>query len=176
MLNMRLSNRIFFEQVETLLAEGREVQIRMRGHSMRPLLRDGRDTAVIAPLVRPAPQQPGTPRIGAGHPTPMPVADMRGTLRRGDVVLFRCGDCHILHRIVRRSGDNFVLAGDGNYRITERCRTTDILARLERVIRPSGRTIDCRSLGWRLQSRLWLALPAGLRRFLLRAAWHLGLR
>ncbi len=173
---MRLSSRIFFEQVEALLTEGREVQIRMRGHSMRPLLRDGRDTAVVAPLVRTAAQQPDTPRIGAGHPTPMPIVDMRPTLRRGDVVLFRCGDCHILHRIVHRCGDDFVLAGDGNYRITERCRTADILARLERVVRPSGRTIECRSLRWRLQSRLWLALPSGLRRFLLRATWHLGLR
>ena len=34
---MQLSNRLFFEQVEAMLAEGHEVQIRMKGHSMRPL-------------------------------------------------------------------------------------------------------------------------------------------
>ena len=32
---MLLTNRLFFEQVEAMLAEGHEVQIRMKGHSMR---------------------------------------------------------------------------------------------------------------------------------------------
>ena len=43
---MLLTNRLFFEQVEAMLAEGHEVQIRMKGHSMRPLLRNERDIAV----------------------------------------------------------------------------------------------------------------------------------
>ena len=34
---MLLTNRLFFEQVEAMLAEGHEVQIRMKGHSMRPV-------------------------------------------------------------------------------------------------------------------------------------------
>ena len=46
---MRLDNRIFFDEVARQLATGREVEIRMKGHSMRPLLRDGRDVAVLAP-------------------------------------------------------------------------------------------------------------------------------
>ena len=49
---MQLSNRLFFEQVETMLAEGHEVQIRMKGHSMRPLLRSERDIAVLTPIAR----------------------------------------------------------------------------------------------------------------------------
>ena len=49
---MQLSNRLFFEQVEAMLAEGHEVQIRMKGHSMRPLLRSERDIAVLTPIAR----------------------------------------------------------------------------------------------------------------------------
>lgn len=74
---MQLSNRLFFEQVEAMLAEGHEVQIRMKGHSMRPLLRSERDRVVLAPCTDPARLQPG------------------------DVVLFRCEGRHILHRILR---------------------------------------------------------------------------
>lgn len=147
---MILPNRLFFEQVEAMLAEGREVQIRIRGHSMRPLLRDGRDTVVLSPC----------------------AASSR--LRPGDVVLFRCGGRHVLHRIVRRDGDRLTLAGDGNYRITEQCTTRDVTGIATQVIRASGRTVGFRSLRWRLQSRLWLALPPPVRRLSLRALWHLG--
>lgn len=49
---MLLTNRLFFEQVEAMLAEGHEVQIRMKGHSMRPLLRNERDIAVLTPIAK----------------------------------------------------------------------------------------------------------------------------
>ena len=100
-----LPNQLFFAEVEAMLSEGREVQIRMKGHSMRPLLRSERDQVVLTPCTAPA------------------------RLRPGDVVLFRCCGRHILHRIVRRDGDRLTLAGDGNYRITEQCTTRDVAGR-----------------------------------------------
>ena len=45
---MLLPNELFFEQVEAVLAEGQPVQIRMKGHSMRPLLRNDRDRAAAS--------------------------------------------------------------------------------------------------------------------------------
>ena len=135
-----LPNQLFFAEVEAMLAEGREVQIRMKGHSMRPLLRSERDQVVLTPCTDPA------------------------RLRPGDVVLFRCCGRHILHRIVRRDGDRLTLAGDGNYRITEQCTTRDVAGIAVRVIRASGRVVGCDSPGWRLRSRLWLAIPPWLRR------------
>ena len=44
-----LPNQLFFAEVEAMLSEGREVQIRMKGHSMRPLLRSERDQVVLTP-------------------------------------------------------------------------------------------------------------------------------
>ena len=145
-----LPNQLFFAEVEAMLAEGREVQIRMKGHSMRPLLRSERDQVVLTPCTDPA------------------------RLRPGDVVLFRCCGRHILHRIVRRDGDRLTLAGDGNYRITEQCTTRDVAGIAVRVIRASGRVVGCDSPGWRLRSRLWLAIPPWLRRQVLRVLWHSG--
>lgn len=199
---MLLTNRLFFEQVGAMLDEGCEVEIRMKGHSMRPLLRNERDKAVLAPCTDPS------------------------RLQCGDVVLFRSGNRHILHRIVgtdNRAGtvaatagnhltetyaaqdgkrpmkayapstappsgkspveipvptdtQYFTLAGDGNYRLREHCTTTDIVAVLVRVVRPSGRVIDCRSRRWRWQSCCWLALPAIIRRFILLLLWRSGVR
>lgn len=147
-----LPNQLFFEQVEAMLAEGREVQIRMKGHSMRPLLSSERDQVVLSPCTDPARLQPG------------------------DIVLFRTYGRHILHRIVRRDGDRLTLAGDGNYRITEQCTTRDVVGVATRAIRASGRTVSFDSPGWRLRSRLWLSIPPWLRRQLLRVLWHTGFK
>lgn len=148
---MQLDNTVFFEEVRRQLAAGGEVTIRMRGHSMRPLLRDGRDAAVLAPCT------------GTG-------------VRKGDVVLFRCGGRYILHRVVRRDGELLFLAGDGNYRIREQCPTTDVIGKLVRVIRPTGRILVCHGKRWRWQSRAWLFMPALLRRYALALLWRLGIR
>ena len=145
---MLLPNRLFFEQVEQVLTEGEDVRIRMKGHSMRPLLRQERDTVVLR------------------------RCDVR-RLRPGDVVLFRYRGQHILHRILRRDGAHFLLAGAGNYRLREQCTSDDIVARMVCVVRPSGRIVDCASRRWRIQSRLWLAVPEWVRRQLLRIMWHL---
>ena len=146
-----LPNQLFFAEVEAMLSEGREVQIRMKGHKH------------AAPAAQRA--RPGRAR----RPAPTPAR-----LQPGDVVLFRCCGRHILHRIVRRDGDRLTLAGDGNYRITEQCTTRDVAGIAVRIIRASGRVVGCDSPGWQLRSRLWLAIPPWLRRQVLRVLWHSG--
>lgn len=42
-----IDNGIFFREVERLLDEGDSVTIRVRGNSMRPLLRNGRDRIIL---------------------------------------------------------------------------------------------------------------------------------
>ena len=112
---MQLSNRLFFEQVEAMLAEGHEVQIRMKGHSMRPLLRSERDNAVLTPIARYtgnsetaaaarkqnrlARNETAPDTAANSHPDRLPSGSQ--ALQPGDVVLFRCEGRHILHRILR---------------------------------------------------------------------------
>ena len=112
---MQLSNRLFFEQVEAMLVEGHEVQIRMKGHSMRPLLRSERDIAVLTPIARYtgnsetaaaarkqnrlARNETAPDTAANSHPDRLPSGSQ--ALQPGDVVLFRCEGRHILHRILR---------------------------------------------------------------------------
>lgn len=147
----KVDNEIFFARAEELLAEGLEVEMLHAGQSMRPLLRHGRDRLVLAPC------------------------NGREALP-GDVILFRYRGRHVLHRVLRHDNGMLELAGDGNYRMTERCTEEDVAARLVRVIRPSGRIVACSSARWSVQSRCWLLLPAPMRRLLLRIGWHLGWR
>lgn len=233
---MQLTNRLFFEQVETMLAEGHDVQIRMKGHSMRPLLRNDRDIAVLTPIAQYAcPGEHGGIQYRSGQ-SPAVAETGIAALQPGDVVLFRCEGRHILHRIVRietgaRSGGRqpahstetelagevscpapdtktvlpvgeapvpapdtafrakgstkatsasdtlrFTLAGDGNYRMEEQCAGDDIVAVMTAVIRPQGRIVRTSSRRWRRQSRCWHALPKGVRRFILRVLWRIGIK
>ncbi|WP_418383313.1 hypothetical protein [Alistipes finegoldii] len=112
---MQLSNRLFFEQVEAMLAEGHEVQIRMKGHSMRPLLRSERDIAVLTPITRYTGNSEAAAaarkhnRLARNETAPDTAANSdtdrlpsgSQALQPGDVVLFRCEGRHILHRILR---------------------------------------------------------------------------
>lgn len=148
---MKIANSLFFEQVEAEIAAGRRVEIRVHGYSMQPLLRNERDRVVLAP------------------------ADAE-RLAVGTIVLFRYRGRHILHRIVRREGDRFTLAGDGNYATTEHCTSRDIVAVAQAVVRCSGRVVSCRSLRWRLLSHSWLAMPDGVRKFARRVLSKLGYR
>lgn len=139
---MKINNKIFFAEVERLLTEDLTATILVRGNSMRPLLRDGRDKVVLR-------------------------RSQESDIAIGEIMLFRYrGDC-IMHRVVEINGDTVVFAGDGNYKTQEKVRRTDVIARVETVVRPSGRVVKCDSLRWRTMSRAWLILPRELRRIIL---------
>ena len=129
---MRLKNDIFFAEVEELLDEGRQVTILVRGNSMLPLLRDGRDKVVL----RKANDE---------------------DIRKGAVMLFRYRGSHVMHRVTRIEGDVVIFEGDGNYKVQEIALRKDIVAVVEAVVRPSGKRIECSSRRWRFLSFMWLS-------------------
>lgn len=125
-----IPNDLFFRWVEAEIAEGNPVRFRLKGQSMFPLLRNERDEVVLAPCTE-------------------------DELRPMDVVLFRyCGN-HVLHRILRREGRQLFLQGDGSYVAKETCYTTDVIGKVQQIIRPSGRVIPVTSWRWRYPSWLW---------------------
>lgn len=146
-----IANSVFFAQIEELIDSGEEVQLRIKGGSMRPWLRDGRSTVVLR-------------------------RHKDEELRPGAIVLFRCGGRHILHRIIRRDGERLTLAGDGNYRTEEHCTTKDVAAIAWASVSRSGDIRPFDSPLWRMRMRLWLALPALVRRYILAVLRRAGLK
>ena len=86
--------------VKDLLSQGKTVKILVRGNSMRPYLVHKRDYVLL-------------------HHSP--------TVQVGDVALAEISPSHfVLHRIVKLSGNEVTLRGDGNVFGTEQCKLSDI--------------------------------------------------
>ena len=127
----QIPNKMFFAWVESEIAEGHSVRFRLKGDSMLPLLRNGKDDVVLYPC-------------------------KREELRPFDVVLFRYKGLHVLHRIIRIEGERLYLRGDGSIVAKEECAYSDVVGKVQQVIRPSGKTITLTSWKWKVASTLWV--------------------
>ena len=123
-------NDQFFALVEKELEEGKTVKIRLKGSSMFPLLRSGRDSVIL-------------------------VKSPADSLKPMDVVLFKyCGN-FILHRIIKKDAARLLLQGDGVISAIEQCTVDDVVGKVVKVCRSSGKTIRVDSKRWIFASRLW---------------------
>lgn len=107
------ANDIFFAQVESEIAAGRTVKFKVKGHSMYPLLRDGKDEVTLS--------------LPEKEPAVM------------DIVLFRYKGKHVLHRIISIKGDSYIIQGDGIYMSHEVCNRKDIIGIVSEIHR-AGKT------------------------------------
>ena len=103
------------------------VILRLKGNSMYPLLRNGKDVVVLG-------------KCPAESLQPM------------DVVLFRYRGKHVLHRIIRRKGERLLIQGDGSMVAKEECTVDDVVGKVTSVHRPSGKTVSVESWQWKLPS------------------------
>lgn len=141
----QIPNDFFFAWVEEEIAAGRSVRFRLKGNSMFPTLRNGRDEVVLYPC---RPEE----------------------LKPMDVVLFRYQGRHLLHRILQREKDRLLIQGDGSYVATETCTVSDVVGKVQEVIRPSGKVVSVTSWQWRWFGKLWRGLGR-LRCLILRILW-----
>ena len=120
---------------EQLGQAGGTAVLRVRGNSMWPFLRDNRDRVML--------------RASAAE-----------RVRVGDVLFFRYEGRYLLHRVVRRLRDGWLLRGDNCWtRHVERCREEDVIGVVTRVWR-GEREWSCASWTWRCASRVWMATYA----------------
>jgi len=114
---------------ETLLKRDGTLVYKTSGVSMLPMLRQNRDLVVIrAPVFRP---------------------------RRYDVVLYRRGRDHVLHRIIRDRGDHYLIRGDNTY-VLERVPAEDVIGVLT-AFKRDGREHRVTDWTYIVYSRLWCA-------------------
>ena len=126
-------------QVKQLVSEGHTVTIRVKGNSMRPLLENERDKAIISPF---------------------------SILNKGDIVLAEIfSDKFVLHRIIRICDNHVTLMGDGNIRGVEECMVDNVIGLVTSVVR-NGEVWQSTDLRWRLLRYIWPRLKF-VRRYLL---------
>ena len=141
-MKLQVDNKIFFAEVENLLAEGESVTVRVRGCSMMPHLRDGKHSVVVR-------------RCKAED------------IKLGAVIFFEYRGQWIMHRLRRIEGEKLIFAGDGNYKLEEVVGRDALRGVVTDIISPSGKKLSCESFLWRFKSGAWLMLPAIVRRYML---------
>lgn len=141
-MRLKISNEIFFAEVERLIGEGEDVTIAIKGHSMRPWLRSEKEKVVLQPY-------------------------NAGGIEIGQIALFRYKGSHVLHRVIEIEGERVTFAGDGNINCYETASLSDIVAVAKSIITPKGRIIDCQSREWLVKSQTWQIMPQVARRVIL---------
>ena len=127
------------EEIRHLVREGRTVEIKAKGSSMRPFIRGGQDGIVLGPA----------------H-----------AIRTGDILLCRITQKdYVIHRLIRKEGERLILMGDGNLKGTEHCTADKVVAKVVRIV-SRRRTLSCDSPRFRFLSFLWWRLLP-VRRYLL---------
>ena len=93
----RIANECFFAWVESEIKSGRSVKFRVKGNSMMPLLRNGKDEVVVGPYDK-------------------------EELKLFDVILFRQTDRYVLHRIIQKRDSRYLMQGDGSSTLQRGCK------------------------------------------------------
>lgn len=147
MRQVKFDDDTIYALVTEQLAAGERVEFRVGGRSMLPSL-SATDTILLEPL--------------------------QDEPREGDVLFFRHGGRHVIHRLVGREADTYVMQGDNNYG-TERVGRDALLARLVSVTRADGTVVATDSDAWLRISRRALRRKK-VRNFFLRWLGHKGRR
>ena len=141
---MIIDNDTFFADVRRLLDQGKRVTIPVKGLSMLPFIRGGKDLVVLEK---------------AG-----------GNLQRDDIVLFhvgpREGGRYVMHRILTMDGDVVDIQGDGVPKTHELVRRNQVIAKAVEILRGGKRRVDPYSPGQRRLVHFWQWLRP-VRRYIL---------
>ena len=117
---MIIDNDTFFAGVLPLLDQGKRVTIPVKGFSMLPFIRGGKDLVVLE-------------KAGAD-------------LKADDIVLFRMGPReggrYVMHRILSIDGDAVDIMGDGVLKAHEHVRRNQILAKAVEILRGGKHPVD----------------------------------
>jgi hypothetical protein len=138
----KIPNDAFFEEVADLLSKGENVNLRVKGNSMRPYLcGDGSETVLLLPV-------------------------SSAELNLGSIILFFHDNRYIFHRLVQKKRGKLYVQGDGNCRQTEIIEPQSVIGVAHSITRSGGKTFSANSFTTQIYWRCWYFLRP-LRRYLL---------
>ena len=128
MLVKEKPDEVLIREIKRQLSEGRQVVLCVKGRSMLPFIRGGKDSVVL---------------------------ESAGPVKVGDLLLCEVGPGnYVLHRLIKKEKRILVLMGDGNIRGMEYCPEKNVIACATQVIR-NGKSYTCNGLLFRFFSMLW---------------------
>ena len=151
MEKMTVDNDTFFADVLAMLEQDRRVTIPVKGYSMLPFIRGGKDLVILEKAVQ-------------------------EDLKADDIVLFHIGPAdggrYVMHRILSVDGDAVDIQGDGVPKNHEHVRRRQVLAKAVEILRGGNRPVDPYSPGQLRLVHFWQRIRP-LRRYILFIYRHL---
>lgn len=144
MKRLLIPNEVFFEWAEQMLRQGQEIELSVKGQSMRPFLWDGEKVTVV-------PVQP------------------QQTWQKGMIILAKVKGQVMMHRIFRLENGTILMKGDGNLLQTEQIHPCDVMG-IAKWVHRNGKQLSLDSFSQRTASWFWrngLIRRMGLRLFYL---------
>ena len=156
MKSVLVDNDIFIPEIKRLIDEGKTVTFTVRGYSMRVFVEHDRDKVLLEPADH---LETGDVILARAR---FIGRDGRPIIRNGEEVRK-----YVLHRLIKRDGDDLVLKGDGNLFGVETCCTSDVVGKVRGFYRKGRKTPDLvTGRKWRTYSYIWLKRTF-MRRYLL---------
>ena len=146
MTKMVVNNDEFFAQVLARLDEGLTATIPVKGYSMLPFIRGGKDLVVLEKAT--------------------------GDIVKDDIVLFHYGGRYVMHRVLRTDGTRYDIQGDGVWLGHEYPVREQILAKAVSILKAGKKPMDPYTPGELRKVHLWQRLGR-LRRYFLFIYRHL---
>lgn len=141
MEKVEIPNEVLIPEIGKLLGEGREVELRPKGNSMLPFIRQGKDSVVLK---------------------------KKASIAEGDIVLADLGSRFVLHRVIKEEGECLTLMGDGNVKGVEKCRKKDVLGTVVTILRNGKKeVVPSKGKVWRMLLPIRRYLLAFYRRVLM---------
>ena len=133
-MQLIVHNESFFSHIITEINSGHHVIIPSKGNSMLPFIRPSTDEIELSPLDK-------------------------KSIQKGNIVLAKTYECnYVVHRIEKIEGDVVILRGDGNLKVREYCKKSNILAEVTTILR-NKRKIKKNNFSWKLYQKLWFSNP-----------------
>jgi len=145
-MKMVVHNDEFFSQVLQRLEDGHTATIPVKGFSMLPFIRGGKDLVELEKA--------------------------EGEIVKDDIVLFRMNGRYVMHRVLKTDGTQFDIQGDGVWLGHEYPSREMILAKAVKIIRAGKKEVDPYAKGQLRLVHAWQRL-GHLRRYILFIYRHL---
>ena len=150
-MKMVVNNDEFFAQVLSRLDEGLTATIPVKGYSMLPFIRGGKDLVILEKAT--------------------------GDIVKDDIVLFRYGGRYVMHRVLSAGGGKYDIQGDGVWLGHEYPKREKILAKAVTILRAGKKPVDPYSPGQLRMVHAWQRLGR-FRRYILfiyrHLPWNMG--
>ncbi|MBQ2896929.1 MAG: peptidase S24 [Clostridia bacterium] len=135
-----LSTKELMPLISDILKTAERVRFTVKGNSMYPLLRGSRDEVEVVKC---------------------------DSIGKYDIVLYKRKDgSYVLHRVLKKDNDTLSIAGDFEQELEHPVYESQVIAKVDNIIRDGMKVISCKSSMYKLYCVVWSAVIKNRRKIL----------